>query len=724
MTTNLNKMAGALGKNLKDMATGAVDALEGFLAFISGEGPSVENAFLSGLLQPIQQAFTTIQHIAGKWATNVIPVIMDALWKIPLLIQRIFIALGPIVFEALANVGGFIVKALNFAFEVIPGLVTKALSFIFTIGGGILSAIQMLLPEVLTMLMTGLGTIANLAVDGATAVLESIYGEWSMGGEGGWWASFTENILGGFVYMFNDVIMFISAQTPKLLFAILRWAEEMWPKITNMMNLGLRIAFNVLWSGVFYIAEIVGAMGEAMMGMGTALYAWILIAAPKAWNAISEYISSLITAIQEGSGYYLARMAEWGTGLWNWIITAIPMVLNAAFTFATGLMNFLAENLPKWLTTLGEWAGALIGWIGAAIPPALTAIGQFLGDLIVWIIGKLPEWIGALANLAGALWNWIVDAFPKAMEALGSFIGGLIGWLVAEAIPGLISWGITAAGALLGWIWEVVIPAIPGALWDFATGLINGLGAIIVGILKAAWAIGAGIVEAVWKAMSGKTAEEAVPNADASGQLIVGGVTTGITTAMPEALAAAGSITSETAAAILGGRQEAVNAAMSVGTDITTGVSSGINANKDAVVNAARGMASAAVQAAKTEIHAMSPSRVFRDQIGAMIPLGMAIGIESETGAVVKAAVGMVRAVQDATNQAMRRGGVSQIEVIGRPGALSASVQAGYGAMRSSMGGGTTVIRNQSITYAPTYTTTPSPTVDLTLARSLSGVNS
>lgn len=66
----------------------------------------------------------------------------------------------------------------------------------------------------------------------------------------------------------------------------------------------------------------------------------------------------------------------------------------------------------------------------------------------------------------------------------------------------------------------------------------------------------------------------------------------------------------------------------SLGAAVAQGIAGGISANTGAIVAAARSAAQQALAAAKAELGVASPSRVFRDEVGAMIPAGMAIGVE------------------------------------------------------------------------------------------------
>lgn len=71
----------------------------------------------------------------------------------------------------------------------------------------------------------------------------------------------------------------------------------------------------------------------------------------------------------------------------------------------------------------------------------------------------------------------------------------------------------------------------------------------------------------------------------------------------------------------------------SAGVNAMAGLTAGITAGRSGVVSAMRSAARAAVNAAKSELKIKSPSRVFRDEVGAMIMKGFGQGVLTESKA-------------------------------------------------------------------------------------------
>ena len=74
----------------------------------------------------------------------------------------------------------------------------------------------------------------------------------------------------------------------------------------------------------------------------------------------------------------------------------------------------------------------------------------------------------------------------------------------------------------------------------------------------------------------------------------------------------------------------------SAGVNAMSGLTAGINAGRSGVISAMRSAARAAVSAAKSELKIKSPSRVFRDEVGAMTMRGFGEGVLRESKAQAK----------------------------------------------------------------------------------------
>lgn len=109
-----------------------------------------------------------------------------------------------------------------------------------------------------------------------------------------------------------------------------------------------------------------------------------------------------------------------------------------------------------------------------------------------------------------------------------------------------------------------------------------------------------------------------------------GPVNAGVSAAMESGLDAAGSFEA---------------AFFDVGAMASNGIAAGISSRIDAIASAAASVVRAAIAAAQAEAAIASPSKVMRDEVGAMLPAGMAVGIERDGKYAVAAMEGVAEGV-------------------------------------------------------------------------------
>ena len=108
-----------------------------------------------------------------------------------------------------------------------------------------------------------------------------------------------------------------------------------------------------------------------------------------------------------------------------------------------------------------------------------------------------------------------------------------------------------------------------------------------------------------------------------------------------------------------------------VGSNIIKGIASGLKSAGGAIVEAAKNAAKSALNAAKDFLDIHSPSRVFRDQVGKMMALGMGIGFDKNVpiksmNASLKTALGSLKenAGTVLSGGSLNRGGVGRMKAL------------------------------------------------------------
>lgn len=87
------------------------------------------------------------------------------------------------------------------------------------------------------------------------------------------------------------------------------------------------------------------------------------------------------------------------------------------------------------------------------------------------------------------------------------------------------------------------------------------------------------------------------------------------------------------------------------GRESVNGIADGINSRKPYLMKQVKNLGKQMVAAIKKELKINSPSRVFRDSIGAMLPAGLVQGIASGTKNVVRAVVDQMKAAREAAEE-------------------------------------------------------------------------
>lgn len=126
-----------------------------------------------------------------------------------------------------------------------------------------------------------------------------------------------------------------------------------------------------------------------------------------------------------------------------------------------------------------------------------------------------------------------------------------------------------------------------------------------------------------------------------------------------------------------------------LGYNIILGLAAGIDENSPIVSDAVRQVVRDAKDAANAEADSHSPSRVFRDEVGKFLPMGMAKGIADNTDVVEDASRSMARAGVKATADELQIGSPSKVyeDAIGKniPSGVAKGIQEAQGILNAEM---------------------------------------
>lgn len=307
--------------------------------------------------------------------------------------------------------------------------------------------------------------------------------------------------------------------------------------------------------------------------------------------SIGTFILALITAIYEQLTAQAPMLLKKGYEILNNLITgfvqAIPEMLPRVLDFIQGIGEKLAEAAPILIQKGFELLSKLVEGITTALPI---------------LIAKVPEIISTFANV-------INDNFPiilmKGVELIGQLILGIL-----QAIPTLV--------ANIPKIVTAIVDVITAYNWlalgkNIITFFKNGISSMIGAVKSTAKNVQDGIINAIKNLPNtlsnlGKSAISNLGNAIRNGISSVVGQAKSIVSGIKNAFTS-------------------INWG-SIGSNIISGIANGIAGAIGGLVDAAVDAARSAFNAAKDFLGINSPSRLFRDQVGKYMALGMGVGFE------------------------------------------------------------------------------------------------
>lgn len=305
-------------------------------------------------------------------------------------------------------------------------------------------------------------------------------------------------------------------------------------------------------------------------------------------------------------------------------------LIQAGSQVLLNLLTGIAQALPNMITTAVQVIQAFITSLNTNLPQMLSAGGQILITLAQGIISLLPS-LGQLAlniilNLANAISANAPQMIPKAAEVLLNFAQGIISNLpkiVDAGINILISLAMGVANAL-----PQLIEKVPKLINEFCAKIDSLLPKLLAAGIGVIVTLGMGIIQSIPTiiANAGEIVKAILNvithlNLFSTGANIIKGLGSGIKSLF-------GSIGSIIKSLITKIKNPFNIDWSSIGKNIVNGIANGIRNFAGSIVSAAKSAAKSALNAAKSFLGIHSPSKVFQDEVGKYMALGMGVGFE------------------------------------------------------------------------------------------------
>ena len=311
------------------------------------------------------------------------------------------------------------------------------------------------------------------------------------------------------------------------------------------------------------------------------------------------------------------------------------------------ILSKAATFAPAFLKCMNIAGG--LGIVVAGLGLLQGAFGDQIGQILTMVQTKGPE---VITNFC----NGITAALPNLIAQGAMLLNNLLQAITAN-LPAIISGGISIVSTLISGIAQQLPTLIPTALMMIVTlvgSLLSNVGQIVDAGIDLLVGLAQGLVNALPQLINqaptiiGQLATAIISNLPKilqAGIKIITILATGLVQAIPQLIGKIPAIISQIKNAFT-----SVNWG-SVGMNIVKGIASGLTNAAKSLADAAANAASNALDWVKSKLGIHSPSRVFRDQVGKMMALGMGIGFEknipirSMSAGVQKAVSGLQRSV-------------------------------------------------------------------------------
>lgn len=385
---------------------------------------------------------------------------------------------------------------------------------------------------------------------------------------------------------------------------------------------------------------------------------WVLNAAMNA-NPIVLVVTAIAALVSALVWFF--TQAETGRKAWAAFTSFLSSAWQSVVSFVTGLgqniANFFTQTIPNAIQSVIQWFQQLPSAIGTALSNLITSIGtwavsfgqsalqagqqfvsniaNFLTNLPATIAYWLAYGITFVVLWAAQLGSQAISAGQQFLTNLGTFLmqlpGNIWNWLTST-VASVASWaaqmGANALSAGSQFLSNVgtFISQLPSNVGSWLSGAISAAASFVGQMASNAVNAGSRFLSSIGSYIS------QVPGRIGAG--------------LSGAISAVGSFASSMASgALRAGQQFLSNLVntlasipgrmVSIGSQIVQGIINGITGSIGQVGSAILGGVKDAIADVKNMLGIHSPSRLFRDQIGRNIGLGLAQGISNSQAAVM-----------------------------------------------------------------------------------------
>lgn len=354
----------------------------------------------------------------------------------------------------------------------------------------------------------------------------------------------------------------------------------------------------------------------------------------KAWASFTSFLSSAWQSV-------VSFVTSLGQNIANFFTQTIPNAIQSVIQWFQQLPSAIGTALSNLITSIGTWAVSFGQSALQAGQQFVSNIANFLTNLPATIAYWLAYGITFVVLWAAQLGSQAISAGQQFLTNLGTFLmqlpGNIWNWLTST-VASVASWaaqmGANALSAGSQFLSNVgtFISQLPSNVGSWLSGAISAAASFVGQMASNAVNAGSRFLSSIGSYIS----------------QVPGRISAGLSGAISAVGSFAGSMAS---GALRAGQQFLSNLVntlasipdrmASIGSQIVSGLVNGITGSIGRVASAILGGVNDAIAKVKNMLGIHSPSRLFRDQIGRNIGLGLAQGISNSQAAVMSSMNGM-----------------------------------------------------------------------------------
>ena len=338
--------------------------------------------------------------------------------------------------------------------------------------------------------------------------------------------------------------------------------------------------------------------------------------AKEAASTISGSVSSMKSAFDNflnGSGT-MDQLVETG-------ITAIQNIVNAVGQLLPQLMQSLSDATPQIIAGINQIFPQILNLIVTNAPTLLSTIGQVLMALVQSLLTYMPQLLTVAMQLIQSFITGLITMLPQiiqmGMQLITQLILG-IAQMLPQLIPQAYNAILTIVNGLLDNI-DMLVDAAIQLILGLADGLINALPLLIEKAPEIIMKLVTALIQNLPKILQ-------------VGVQLIGKLIEGVGSVLGKLGQMAGNIIQT----IWNGLQALPGKMLEVGKNLIQGIWNGISNAVGWLWDKISGFCSGIVDKIKGFFGIHSPSKVFADEVGKFLALGLGEGFDDNLGKVYK----------------------------------------------------------------------------------------